>query len=128
MSDYKRWTLTYVVFYLTVGGLGFAFFPQQTLDLFQSNGSYDNAGFQLAGMLMTGLAYLIFSIVRHRDWKYYPVSIVLRSAFVLFMFWLYAIDQDPLFLVINAIVLVGLMPSLVLLLRERNESANNRSS
>ncbi len=126
MANYKRWTLTYVVSYLTIGGLGFAFFPQQTLDLFQSNGDYDSVGFRLAGMMMVGLAYLIFSIVRREDWKYYPVSIVVRSAFVLFMFWLYAVDQDPLFLVINAIVLFGLVPSIVLYLRHGNGGAANQ--
>lgn len=115
MSDeFRKWSLRYVVAYLAAGGLGFALAPQLTLDLFQSSGDYDGTGFRLAGMLMVGLAYLVLSIVRNEDWKYYPVSIVVRAAFVVFLFVLFAIDRDPLFLVINAIILVGLIPSVVM--------------
>ncbi len=112
MEDYQRWSLSYVVAYLTVGGLGFALFPSQTRDLFLSDQDYDDVGFRLAGMLMVGLAFLIGTIIRHRDGKYYPVSIVARAAFVGFLFYLYSVDTDPMFLVINAIVLVGLLPSI----------------
>ncbi len=113
MADFRKWSLTYVVAYLTVGGLGFALAPDLTFDIFLSNGEYDTAGFRLTGMLMLGLAYLIWSILRREDWKYYPVSIVVRSAFVVFMLWLYVLEDDPMFLVIDAIVLVGLIPSLM---------------
>lgn len=114
MEAYQRWTLTYVVGYLTVGGLGFALVPGVTRDLFLSNREYDDVGFRLAGMLMVGLAILIAAILHYRDGKYYPVSIVVRGAFVVFMFALYVDTQDPMFLVIDAIVLVGLAPSVYL--------------
>lgn len=112
-TDYIQWTLSYVVAYLAIGGLGFALFPKQALDLFQANKDYDDIGFRLAGMMMVGLAYLVFTIVRNKDWKYYPASIALRSAFVIFMFWLFSLDQDPMFIIISVIVLIGLIPSLV---------------
>lgn len=114
MEPYQRWSLTYVVAYLSVGGLGFALVPRLTRELFFSNQQYDDAGFRLAGMLMVGLAYLVGTILRNRDGKYYPVSIVLRSAFVVFLFALYADGRDPMFLVINVIVLIGLLPSIYL--------------
>ncbi len=120
MQRYQRWSLSYVVTYLAVGGLGFAIFPRQTRDLFLSNRDYDDVGFRLAGVLMVGLAYLVGTILRYRDGKYYPVSIVVRSVFVAFLFFLFALDRDPMFLVLNAVVLVGLLPSVVLHLRARS--------
>lgn len=112
MEPYQRWSLTYVVAYLTVGGLGFALAPRLTRELFLSNQEYDDVGFRLTGMVMLGLAYLVGAILRHKDGKYYPVSIFLRSAFVVFLLALYVDGQDPMFLVISAIVLVGLLPSI----------------
>ena len=114
MEPYQRWSLTYVVAYLTVGGLGFALFPRFTREVFMSNQVYDDTGFRLAGMLMVGLAYLVGTILRYRDDKYYPVSIVVRGAFVVFLLALYADGRDPMFLVITGIVLIGLLPSIYL--------------
>lgn len=114
METYQRWSLVYVVAYLTAGGLGFALVPRLTRELFLSNHEYDDAGFRLAGMLMVGLAFLVGTIVRHRDGKYYPMSIVLRSVFVVFLLALYADGRDPMFLVISGIVLIGLLPSIYL--------------
>ena len=117
--DLRRITLAYVVVYLAVGGLGFLVVPQLTLDLFQSNGDYSEEGFRVAGAFMLGLAYLISTIVRYEDWKYYPVSIVVRVGFVVFLTAMLLATGDPLFLVIDAIVLVGLVPSLYFIYRER---------
>ncbi len=114
MEPFQRWSLAYVVAYLTAGGLGFALAPRWTRELFLSNQEYDDAGFRLTGMLMLGLAYLVAAILRNRDGKYYPVSIVVRSAFVLFLIALYTDGQDPMFLVITGIVLAGLLPSIYL--------------
>lgn len=108
----RRLTLTYLVAYLAVGGLGFALLPETTMDLFQSNGDYGTVMPRLVGVLMLGLAYLIFNIVRNKDWHYYPVSIVVRAVITVFLAYLYIDSDDPMFLVIGAIVLVGLLPSI----------------
>lgn len=39
-----------------------------------SNQDYDDVGFRLTGTMMVALGYLVWSIVRNQDWKYYPIS------------------------------------------------------
>ena len=115
----KRLTMSYLASYLVVGGLGLAFFPAFTLNLFQSNGDYGDIMPRLVGMLMFGLSGLIALFAFHRDYRYYSYSVYIRSFFVLFLFYLYSRSADPLFLVLNVIVLIGLLPSIYTLVRER---------
>ncbi len=108
----QRMTLTYVVTYLTVGGLGLLVFPRLARDLLLSNAEYEDVGFRLAGVMMLALAYLVWNIVRYEDWKYYPASIYLRAAIVVVLTVLFVDTEDPMFLVLDAIVLLGLIPSI----------------
>ncbi|MDH3189020.1 MAG: hypothetical protein OEM39_00015 [Acidimicrobiia bacterium] len=110
--DFRRLTLTYVVIYLAVAAVGFAFLPQQFMDLFRSNGDYGDVMPRLVGLMMGVLAFLIFNILRNKDWHYYIVSIYVRSVIVLFLFYLWGISDDPMFLLINVVVLIGLLPSI----------------
>ena len=114
----KRLTLSYLTTYLAIGGIGLAFFPSQTLKLFFSNGDYGDVMPRIVGMFMCALSFLIFRIVKNEDWQYYPISIYVRSAIVLFLFWIYSRSCDPLFLVLNGIVLVGLIPSIIVHFRK----------
>ena len=116
----KRLTLTYVATYLLIGGIGLALAPSFTLKLFLSSGDYGDVMPRVAGMFMIGLSGIVAQFLYYRDYKYYPYSVVLRSFFVLFMFILYAKSGDPLFLVLNVIVLIGLVPSIYTLIRERS--------
>ena len=122
----KRITLSYLAVYLWVGGLGLAFLPQVTLDLFQSNGDYGDIMPRLVGMFMIALSGLIALFVYWKDYKYYPYSVFIRTFIVAFLFFLYARSDDPLFLVLIAIVLIGLVPSVYTLLRERMGSTSPR--
>ncbi len=110
--DLRRLTLSYLVLYLAVAAVGFAFFPQQFMDLFQSNGDYGDIMPRLVGLMMGALAVLIFNILRNEDWHYYVVSIYVRSVIVAFLFYLWAISDDPMFLLVNVVVLIGLVPSI----------------
>lgn len=115
----KRVLLLYLAGYLVAGGLGLAFAPDFFLDLFQSNQEYGDVMPRVAGMFMLALGGFIGMILYHEDYKYYPVTVVVRTLIVIFLFVLFAIDEDPFFLVINVIVLIGLVPSYVVLVRER---------
>ena len=115
----KRLTLSYLASYLLIGGLGLAFLPAVTLELFQSNGQYGDVMPRVTGAFMIGLSGLIALFVYYEDYKYYPYSVYIRSFFVLFFFFLYFRSADPFFLVLNAIVLIGLLPSIYTLIRER---------
>ncbi len=118
----KRVTLSYLAGYLLFGGLGLAVMPEFALDLFQSNGDYGDTMPRLVGMFMIALSGLIAMFVYLKDYKYYPYSVFIRTFIVLFLFFLYARSDDPLFLVLNAIVLVGLLPSAYTLARERTRT------
>ncbi len=108
----KKITLTYLTTYLAIGGIGFALFPDQILKLFFSNGNYGDIMPRMVGMFMCALGFLIFRILKNEDWKYYSATIYVRSSIVLFLFWLYYKSDDPMLLVVNGIVLLGLIPSI----------------
>jgi hypothetical protein len=58
------------------------------------------------------LGGIIFQFVRARDYRYYLYTIVVRCFIVVVMTTLYFKTRDPLFLVLDAIVLIGLLPSI----------------
>src|SRR5262245_32517712 len=108
----KRLTFIYLASYLLVGGLGLLITPELTLHLLLSNGSYGDIMPRLVGIFMIAIGGLIFQFVGHRDYRYYRYSIVARIFILIAMSALYFKSRDPLFLVFNAIVLVGLLPSI----------------
>ena len=110
----KKITLTYLVTYLAIGGIGFTLFPNQILELFLSNGSYGDIMPRMAGMFMCALSFLIFRILKNEDWHYYSATIYVRSAIVLILSWLFYKSSDPMLLVLVSIVLIGLIPSVVI--------------
>lgn len=115
----KRISLIYLSSYLLAGGLGFAFLPDLTLKLFFSTGQYDPIMIRVVGMFMMALSGLIGSMVYFKDYKYYPYSIVARTFIVLFLFYIYSQNGDPMFLILNGIVLLGLLPSYYVVIKEK---------
>lgn len=119
----KRLIYWYVAGYLLLGGTGLAFAPQFTLDLLLSNGAYGDIMPRAAGMLMIMLGSLIALMAAHRDYRYYVGTILVRSFAVGFLLFLYLKSGDPFFVVLQAIVLLGLLPSIYVALRERGTRA-----
>ena len=120
----KKITLTYIVIYLAIGGLGFTFFPNQILELFLSNGNYGDIMPRIAGMFMCALSFLIFRIIRNEDWHYYSATIYVRSSIVLILSWLFYKSGDPMLLVLMGIVLIGLIPSVIIHLKNAGQKIN----
>src|SRR5262245_15752408 len=108
----QRLTLVYLATYLLVGGFGMLLMPELTLRLLLSNGTYGDVMPRLVGMFMAALGGVILQFVRAHDFRYYGYTIVARSLIVVVMTSLYFITHDPLFIVLDAIVLVGLLPSI----------------
>ena len=108
----QRLTLIYLASYLLVGGLGFLVVPELTLRLLLSNGSYGDVMPRLVGTFMFALGGVILQFVRNRDYRYYGYAIIARIFIVSALTVLYFKAYDPLFLVLDAIVLVGLLPSI----------------
>jgi len=110
----KKLTLTYLITYLAIGGLGFLLFPDQTLTLFLSDGIYGDIMPRITGMFMCALSFLIFRILKNEDWHYYSATIYVRSIIVFILIWLFYKSSDPMLLVVTGIVLIGLIPSIVI--------------
>ncbi|UCH64466.1 MAG: hypothetical protein JSW63_07465 [Ignavibacterium sp.] len=123
----KRISLSYVVTYLMIGGLGLAIVPDLFLKLFQSNQSYGDIMPRVVGMFMIALSGLIATMLYFKDYKYYGYSIAVRTFIVLFLFLLFFINGDPFFVVINVIVLIGLIPSYVIFFKDKMNSSSNSS-
>jgi hypothetical protein len=95
-----------------VGGLGLLIMPELTLWLLLSNGSYGDVMPRLVGVFMVALGGVVLQFVRARDYRYYGYAIIARIFIVVALTVLYFKARDPLFLVLDAIVLVGLLPSI----------------
>lgn len=115
----KKMSLVYVASYLVVGGFGFAFAPAPTLRLFFSNGEYGDIMPRVVGMFMLALGGFVAEFVRRGDLTYYRFTVLVRSLIVVFPVFIYMRSRDPLFLVVLSIVLLGLLPSIGVLARER---------
>ena len=61
---------------------------------------------------MLALGGMILQFVRAHDYRYYRYTIIARIFIFAAMTALYFESRDPLFLVLDAIVLVGLLPSI----------------
>jgi hypothetical protein len=108
-----------------MGGLGLAVVPDLFLKLFQSNQDYGNIMPRVVGMFMIVLSGLIAAMLYFKDYKYYGISIVVRTFIVLFLFFLYNLNCDPFFIVINVVVLIGLIPSYIILIKDRMNVPSN---
>lgn len=112
--------LTYLSIYLLVGGLGLLTVPDLVLQLLASNGDYGDVMPPVVGMFMMALGALIFEFVRRRDFRYYLFSVYARCSFIVVVLTaLYFRSRDPL--VFDAIVLVGLIPSIYVASRKQIE-------
>jgi len=113
MSDLNmnktRVSLLYLGSYLVLIGLGLLFAPEGTLQLLQSNGEYGNILPRFAGMLMSGLGFSVFGMIRAGVPELYPATIVIRIYFLICLAVFYRITSDPLFLVLIAIVGIGVV-------------------
>jgi hypothetical protein len=108
----QRLTLIYLAAYLVIGGCGFLVAPTLALRLLLSKGAYGDIMPRVVGLFMFVLGGVIVQFVRARDYRYYLYTIMARSFIVVVMTALYFKARDPLFLVLDAIVLIGLLPSL----------------
>jgi len=120
----RRFTLIYVSTYLLLGGLGLLTAPTLALRLLLSNGTYGEIMPRVAGMLMVVLGGLLLQFVRARDYRYYHYTVLARSFIVVVLTALYVMAHDPLFLVLDAIVLIGLLPSIYLVVTGTTAEGN----
>src|SRR4029450_498608 len=119
MNLLQQRTFIFLSSYLLVGGLGLLVVPELTLRLLLSNGSYGDVMPRMVGVFMLALGGAVLEFVRARDYRYYRYAIVARIFIVVALSALYFKALDPLFLVLDTIVLVGLLPSIYVAVRAR---------
>ena len=108
-----------------IGGLGLAAVPDLFLKMFQSNQDYGDIMPRVVGMFMIALSGLIAAMLYFKDFKYYGYSIAVRTFISLFLFLLFFMNNDPFFIVINVIVLIGLIPSYIIFIKDKVNSPTN---
>lgn len=108
-----RLSLFYLAGYLSIGGIGFLFFPRVTLTLFFSNGNYSDVMVRIMGVFLLSIAIIVIQIIRHRAELLYPTTLVVR-AFILSTFTMfYILYRDPMFVILLAIVGLGFLMTLI---------------
>ncbi|MEO6350368.1 MAG: hypothetical protein ABIP53_06930 [Candidatus Limnocylindrales bacterium] len=114
-----RLSLYYVVAYLAVAGLSLLLVPNFALSLLLSNGSYGDVMPRFVGMTLIGLDILVFQIVRLEIKQLYPTTLVVRIFFLVVLAALFVLSGDPFFLVVFAIVGLGVALTGYSYMRER---------
>jgi len=114
-----RLSLFYLASYLSVIGLGLLLVPQGTLKVLQSRGEYGDVFPRVAGMLMSGLGFSIFGMIRARADSLYPATLLIRAYFLACIVVFYMMTRDSLFLVLIAIVGLGFVLTLSSYMRDR---------
>jgi len=118
-----RKSLYYLAGYLLVIGFALLLVPDLTLRLLLSKGHYGDVFPRLAGMLMSGLGMTVAGILRARAQVLYPATLAVRLYFIVCLIGLYWTSQDPMFLVILGVVLVGVALTLTSYLIDRAQAA-----
>ena len=109
MKSKTRLSLYYLVTYLFVTGVSLLFMPQLSLKLLLSTGHYENTFVQFTGAFMIALSIMVAQIIRYRIEVLYPTTLLVRTFFILVIIALYAETNDPLFLVVLAVVGLGVV-------------------
>lgn len=107
----KKFGFIYLISYLVFGGLGLSLLPALTLQLFLASGDYGTIMPRVAGILMLLLSYVLYNIFQRGYWaEFSPITLKARIPLILFVFYLYYISNyDPLFIVLNAIIIPGVI-------------------
>jgi len=102
-------SLIYVAGYLLTAGMFLVLAPSLALRLLLSTGDYGEIFPRLGGLLLLGLGILVVQIVRYRLTALYTTTLAVRGVFCVGFVVLYALSRDPLFLVLLAVVGIGVV-------------------
>jgi len=101
-------SLYYLAGYLLPAGTLLLLVPDVATKLLLSNRTYDDAPFRLAGILLIGLGILVVQMIRYRLEVLYPTTILIRLGISATLIGLYLRTSDPFFLVVLAVVVIGI--------------------
>jgi len=116
----KRLIFGYLSSYLILTGIALLAAPHTFFTvLLQSNQTYSTAALQFAGMFALALGILFGVITYYNDMKYFVTSMLVRTGVVATLVALYFSTNDPAFLFILPIVLLGLVPAYIVVIKEK---------
>jgi uncharacterized protein YjeT (DUF2065 family) len=116
-------SLIYVAAYLLVAGISLVLAPRLALKLLLSTGDYGEIMPRLAGLLFLGLGIIVVQIIRYRFAALYPTTLAVRAVFFVGFVWFYIMSRDPLFLVLLAVLGVGMVATSVSYILDKREGA-----
>lgn len=122
MKRRTRYSFFYLAGYLSLTGVGLLLVPDTVLRLLFSNREYDDVFVRFSGMLMIGLAIFVGQMIRQQVTVLYPTTIFIRLFFMVCIVWFYGTTRDPLFLVVLAVVGLGVGLSLAGLMADRSSA------
>jgi hypothetical protein len=102
-------SLIYVVAYLLAAGIFLLATPRLALKLLLSTADYGVILPRLTGLLLIGLGMFVVQIIRYRVVALYPTTLADRVVFCAGFIALYVLSRDPLFLVLLAVVGLGML-------------------
>ncbi len=104
-----RVSLYYLASYLLVAGVALIVAPGFALRLLLSNRDYGDVLPRLLGTLLLVLGMFIAQLIRHRVEALYPTTLAARAIILVVLVGLYAYSGDPFFVVLVAIVGLGVV-------------------
>jgi len=102
-----RLSLFYLAGYLLPTGLLLLAAPRVTLRLLLSTGYYGDVFPRVAGLLLLAIGIIVVQIIRLRVELLYSTTLMVRAVFLLGFLGFYRYTRDPLFLVLLAVVGLG---------------------
>jgi uncharacterized protein YjeT (DUF2065 family) len=118
-----RLCIWYVAGYLVLSGLALALAPRGALAAMLSNTDYGDVMPRWVGMLSVAMGTLVGQIVRLRIAMLYPLSFFMPAAMLVGFLGMYLQSGDPLFLVVSAVVGVGVLATGTSMLVEKASTA-----
>jgi uncharacterized protein YjeT (DUF2065 family) len=115
-------SLYYLAGYLLPAGTLLLLVPDFATKLLLSNRTYDDAPFRLAGILLIGLGILVVQMIRYRLEMLYPTTLLIRALISATLIGLYLETNDPFFLVVLTVVVIGIVLTGTSYLMDRRRS------
>jgi hypothetical protein len=118
-----RLCIWYVAGYLVLSGVALLLAPRGALAAMLTNTDYGNIMPRWVGMLSVAMGTLVGQIVRLRIAALYPLSFFMPAAMLVGFVGLYLQAANPLFLVVSAVVGVGVAATGTSMLLARAKAA-----
>lgn len=118
-----RLSLFYLAGYLIPGGLAMMVAPQLAMQLLFATGDYGDVFPRLVGILLLALGIIVVWIISTRSERMYPGTLAARSVILAGFIWLYVLSQDPFFISLFVVVVVGFLLTFSCYLADRPRRA-----